>query len=129
MKSRVLFRSGDWNGFWALLADNIATLRKTYSERVKVMESALRACLPDDARFAVPGGGYFFWVTMDGLDTDAMLPQAHRMGVSYLPSQAFSDTNGFSNALRLSFALYEPSELEQAVERLAGAITSYRASG
>jgi 2-aminoadipate transaminase len=112
-----------------LLADNIVTLRKTYSERLKVMESVLRACLPDDARFAVPGGGYFFWVTMDGLDTDAMLPQAHRMGVSYRPGQAFSDTNGFSNALRLCFALYEPSELEQAVERLAGAITSYRASG
>ncbi len=112
-----------------LLTDNIATLRKTYGERVKVMDSALRARLPDDARFAVPGGGYFFWVTLDGLDTEAMLPQSHQMGVSYRPGQAFSDTNAFSNALRLSFALYEPPQLEQAVERLAGAITSYRASG
>ena len=112
-----------------LLADNIATLRKTYGERVKVMDSALRAYLPDDARFAVPGGGYFFWVTLDGLDTEALLPLANQMGVSYRPGQAFSNTNVFSNALRLSFALYEPPQLEQAVERLAAAITSYRASG
>jgi adenine/guanine/hypoxanthine permease len=26
MKPRALFRSGDWNGFWALLADNVANL-------------------------------------------------------------------------------------------------------
>ena len=48
-------------------------------------------------------------------------------GVSYRPGQAFSASRLFPHALRVSFALYEVDALTEGVERLAKAITMYRA--
>jgi DNA-binding transcriptional MocR family regulator len=111
-----------------LLAQNIATLRTTYGERVQALATALRTHLPQDVSFTIPGGGYFFWLTCEpGIDTEALLPLAHQVGVSYRPGQVFSATHGFSRALRVSFALYEANELVQGVERLAKALRAYRA--
>jgi len=59
---------------------------------------------------------------------EVLLPVAHQAGVSYRPGQAFSAARLFPLALHLSFALYEVDELVQGAERLARALTLYRAS-
>ncbi len=105
-----------------LLQENIAHLRRTYRERVAAMSAALREHLGDAVEFVPPGGGYFFWIAFnDGTNTDALLPIAQRHGVSYRPGTAFSATGAFSNAMRLSFALYDSDSLEEGVRRLASA--------
>ena len=112
-----------------LLEQNITTLRATYGARVTALVAALRAHLPSDVHFAIPDGGYFVWLTCgEDIDTEALLPCAHQMGVSYRPGQAFSATRVFPHALRLSFALYEVDALAQAAERLARALALYRTS-
>ena len=112
-----------------LLEHNIAMLRTTYSARVTAFCTALRAHLPPDVRFAIPGGGYFVWLTCgEDIDTEALLPCARQMGVSYRPGQAFSAARLFPHALRLSFALYEVDVLVQAAQRLASALMLYRTS-
>jgi 2-aminoadipate transaminase len=112
-----------------LLEQNIATLRATYGARVSALITALRAYLPPDVHFAMPGGGYFVWLTCgEDVDTEALLPYARQVGVSYRPGQAFSAARIFPNALRLSFALYEIDALVQAAERLTRALTLYRTS-
>lgn len=105
-----------------MLQDNIASLRRTYGERVSAMTAALRQHLGDAVEFTTPGGGYFFWITFnDGTNTDLLLPIAQEHGVSYRPGSAFSASGGFTNAIRLAFALYEPDTLTEGIRRLAQA--------
>ena len=111
-----------------LLAQNLAILRATYGEREQALASTLQTQLGEEVDFTVPGGGYFFWLTcQDEIDTEALLPIAQQVGVSYRPGQAFSASRLFPHALRLSFALYETDELTQGVKRLARALAMYRA--
>jgi 2-aminoadipate transaminase len=113
-----------------LLAENIARLRATYRERVQTVAEALHTRLGQEVEFSVPGGGYFFWLTLPpDVDTEALLPLARQAGVSYRPGQAFSASGLFPQALRISFALYEADELVQGVARLARALTTYRQAG
>ncbi|MGQ4809120.1 2-aminoadipate transaminase [Candidatus Entotheonellaceae bacterium PAL068K] len=111
-----------------LLAPNIATLRTTYGERVRALDAALRTHLRHDVCYTLPGGGYFFWLTcQDDVDTEALLPLAQQVGLSYRPGQAFSTARLFPQALRVSFALYEADALDQGVARLAEALARYGA--
>jgi 2-aminoadipate transaminase len=111
-----------------LLGPNIAFLKETYTERVQALSTALTTRFQDQASFAVPGGGYFFWVTLPPrVKTKALLPLAQAAGVSYRPGPGFSVSGLFSNSLRISFALYEVDELEEAVERLSQAFAAYPA--
>ena len=105
-----------------MLQDNIAVLRRTYAERVSVMSAALREHLGDAVEFTAPGGGYFFWLTFnDGTNTDMLLPIAQEYGVNYRPGTAFSASDGFTDAVRLAFALYEPDLLAEGIRRIAAA--------
>ena len=111
-----------------LLAQNIATLRATYSERVQALATALHTYLPRQVHFTTPGGGYFFWLQCQpDVDTEALLPLAQQTGVSYRPGQAFSAARAFPQALRISFALYETEALVQGIARLAKALEMYHA--
>jgi 2-aminoadipate transaminase len=110
-----------------LLTQNIAALRATYGERVQGLVAAVQAHLAPHVRYSVPGGGYFLWLTCaPDVDTEALLPLAQQLGVSYRPGQAFSPARAFPQALRLSFALYELDELTQGIVRLATALERYQ---
>ncbi len=103
-----------------LLLPNIDMLRTTYAARVQALAAALRTALPDEVSFDIPGGGFFFWLTCQPhVDTASLLPTAQNAGVSYRPGSGFSPSGSFRNALRMSFALYEIDELQEAVRRLA----------
>jgi 2-aminoadipate transaminase len=111
-----------------LLAQNIATLRATYGARVQTLVTALHTYLSRQVHFTTPGGGYFFWLQCQAdVDTEALLPLAQQMGVSYRPGQAFSAARAFPQALRISFALYETDTLVQGIARLARALEMYHA--
>ena len=64
----------------------------------------------------------FVWATSPGLDPDALLPVAIDHGTAFVPGSAFSFRRP-TEALRLSFATADPDGLEEAVHRLATAIS------
>ena len=104
-----------------LLADHMANLRDTYRHRVGVMASGLTSALPG-ARFQVPGGGYYFWLTLpDGIDATALERQALEAGVTLRPGPAFSGEGLFTNCVRLCFALSESDEIAEGLRRLGTA--------
>ena len=104
-----------------LLPENIANLRRVYGQRHDDVADILRAELGDAVEFTPPGGGYFYWLTLrDGVNTDVLLPAAREAGVSYRPGTAFSAAGGFTDALRISFSLYETDELAEGIRRLSG---------
>ena len=107
-----------------LLQENIAGLRQVYGERRDAVAEMLRAELSDAVEFTLPGGGYFFWLTLRDAarDAAALLPAAQAAGVSYRPGAAFSAAGGFPNALRIAISLYETDEIIAGLRRLSTVI-------
>ncbi len=106
-----------------LLAEHLALLRRTYSERLAAMCAALREQLSGRIAFQQPEGGFFIWVKMpEGTDTGKLLRRARAKQVEFMPGPSFSSRQGLKNYLRLSFAFYDTPDLIQGVERLSGVI-------
>ena len=105
-----------------LLDSNVAHLRETYGGREDAMDRSIREHLGTRVGYMRPGGGYYFWLNVDGeLDTDALQPIAQEVGVDFRPGNDFSLSGGFPHALRVCFALYESDQLDEGIRRLAKA--------
>jgi 2-aminoadipate transaminase len=106
------------------LPAHLSGLRSTYSAQAHHLAGALRERLGDDASFAEPDGGMFLWVQLTdaGADTAALLPRALDHGVAFVPGAAFGVDDLHRRWMRLSYATAAPDRLDQAVERLVGAI-------
>ncbi len=104
---------------------HLMELRRVYTERSQTLAQALAAQLPT-ARFERPAGGYFVWLQLPGVNSQALLPAALAAGVSYVPGERFSASGQFIDHMRLSFAYHDNRELSAGAERLAEAVQSSR---
>ncbi len=101
----------------------LSLLHHTYRHRIAALHAALQEHLGDRVEYAVPTGGYFFWLRLpDTFDAAALFARAAAHKVSFRPGVRFSSQNGLRNYLRLSFAYYDESELAEGVRRLKAAI-------
>lgn len=104
---------------------HVDQVRQAYKVQRDAMAAALMRHLPEGCAWQVPQGGMFFWVQgPEGFDAAASLPDAVGKGVAYVPGSAFytqADAGGAGRArqMRLSFVTLSPTELEEAVARLA----------
>ena len=96
---------------------HLAKLREVYAERAEALVGALNDYFPE-AAFNIPKGGYFVWLELEGVDTEVLLLEAERRGVSFQAGGKFSSQNALESALRLSFSYYEPERLREGVKRL-----------
>lgn len=98
-------------------------LRETYLNRLTVLSNALRKHIPH-LTFTDPNGGYFIWSRLpEGTDSEALLEKARDHKVGFQPGINFSSAQGLRNYLRLCFAFYGESDLQEGVRRLARVIT------
>ena len=106
--------------------------------RTALVDALERHLRPLGATFDVPRGGYFVWVSVPGIDAEALLPRARDAhGVGFLPGVRCRAADvlcaggdhaaPLSDCLRLCFAFYSTAELELGVARLAGAVREYLA--
>ena len=88
------------------------------------MASAIQRYLPTGARFDLPQGGLFIWLSLPkGLTSEELLPLAWAEGVDFAPgSPFFPDGTDSSNWLRLNFVAQAPSQIEDGIKRLGKAI-------
>ncbi len=107
---RHLIEAGD-------LVKNVVALREEYHRRRDALDAALRKHLPK-ARFALPGGGFFFWVQLPGVDMTSLRQKARGFKVDFRPGPLFSSRQGLRDYVRLSFCYYPPLEIETGVKRL-----------
>jgi 2-aminoadipate transaminase len=107
------------------LERSIETVRTALAKRVRTLETALRAELPE-AEFVAPEGGYFMWVTLpEGTDVAALFSAAAELGVAFVKGTDFL-LEGGENTLRLAYSGVTPVEIEEGVSRLAAALRSLR---
>jgi 2-aminoadipate transaminase len=104
-------------------AAHVDKITAAYGSRRDIMLGALQRHFPEGARWTHPDGGMFIWVTLpDGADTAALLNEAIRLKVAYVPGEPFFPTGGITNCLRLNFSNANPHCIEEGVRRLGGLI-------
>jgi DNA-binding transcriptional MocR family regulator len=106
----------DWQG-------QVKQFREMYRERRDAMVLALEEMMPAAARWNVPDGGFYVWVTLPGgLDAKAMLPRAVTARVAFVPGTAFFADGFGSQSMRLSYCFPTPDRIREGVRRLVGVI-------
>jgi 2-aminoadipate transaminase len=110
-----------------VLSSNVEFVNRALQERRDALVEALREHIPE-ARFVVPGGGYFLWVDLeDDADTPAVLEAAKDEGVAFVAGPDFMLEGGRSS-LRFSFASVPPERIGEGVARLARSLERTRAA-
>ncbi|PYZ94951.1 aminotransferase [Salipaludibacillus keqinensis] len=105
------------------MAKRLNTLRDTYETKCEALISALEQYLPKQVSWYVPGGGYFVWVHIAGVDTTDMLTEALSKGVSYVPGEYFFlHSHEGKEYLRLSFSYANPKEIDEGAQKLGEVI-------
>ena len=83
------------------------------------MLEALPQHFPPEAKWTVPAGGFYVWVTVpDYFDTQAMLAAAVERRVAYVPGTAFYPNGEGRNRMRLAFCYPTETDIEEGVRRL-----------
>jgi 2-aminoadipate transaminase len=94
-------------------------LRGQYRARRDAMLGLLGQYMPAGVTWRVPDGGFFIWLETPAVDTAALLPEALRAGVGYVPGKYFYfDAGAGREALRLSFSYLALDQMEQGVAAL-----------
>jgi 2-aminoadipate transaminase len=99
------------------LDDNIADLCEAYSQRLEVLDSALKTYIPE-AEYSIPKGGFFLWVKIPGVDAAEYRCRAQEFKVDFRQGSLFSSQMGMTEYLRLGFCFYGPEDLQEGVIRL-----------
>ena len=100
------------------LDKNIAKVKVDLGERRDTLVEALGRHLPD-ARFVVPGGGYFLWADLgDGANSIELAKRAKEAGAPFIPGSDFM-LKGGETCMRFSFASVPPELIDEGVRRIA----------
>jgi GntR family transcriptional regulator/MocR family aminotransferase len=100
---------------------------RAYGERREVFADALRTTMGERVSFDLPDGGLALWVRFAaGIDPDRLATAARARRVAFTPGSSFAMQPMAVGAARLGFASLTPTELVQAVRRLATAMGDLR---
>lgn len=106
-----------------LLPAQVRRIRDTYLERCNAMCQAIDEFFPPEAHYTRPEGGLFLWVTLpEGIDSVALLREAAKQKVAFVPGGPFYPHGGGANTLRLSYACMPPDIIREGVRRLGQVI-------
>jgi len=107
----------------------IQHITKLYRHKRDVMIKALKEYFPKEAKWTVPGGGMFLWVTLPkNVNTRLMFKRAVAKRVAYVVGDAFYPDSSNYNSMRLNFSYSDDDAIREGVKRLAEVIKEEMAS-
>jgi 2-aminoadipate transaminase len=107
----------------------IKHIKKLYRHKRDVMVKALEEYFPEGAKWTVPGGGMFLWVTLPkNVNTRLMFKRAVAKKVAYVVGDAFYPDSSNYNSMRLNFSYSDDDVIREGVKRLAEVIKEEMAS-
>ncbi len=111
------------------LDQHVRRIRTVYGERRAAMLAALERHMPLGTEWTRPQGGLFLWLTLPaGLDSAAILQEAIRAKVAFVPGRAFYSGGGGERSMRLNFSYCTPEVIEEGIRRLARVVDHALAS-
>jgi 2-aminoadipate transaminase len=99
--------------------EQVARSRALYRRRRDLLAGSLRDQLPSRCRWALPQGGFFLWLVVDGeLDTTALAARAQARGLAYVPGSVFYVDGRGRREMRLAYSRVEDGLIEEGARRL-----------
>jgi 2-aminoadipate transaminase len=106
-----------WDGW---LDAHVAALGQLYRDRAEALAAAVDRRLAGRLRFDPPEGGMFAWASLGGgVSAAELAAAAAARGVAIVPGEEFVAGGGPVAAVRLSFSMLAPPDIDRAVDRLA----------
>jgi 2-aminoadipate transaminase len=98
---------------------HLRRLRALYGERLDAMLASIERSFPEGSAWTRPDGGLFVWVRLpQGLDAEALLPDAMRERVAFVPGAPFYPAEPCRETLRLNFSNRPPRLIAEGMARL-----------
>jgi 2-aminoadipate transaminase len=104
------------------LDDFLPKIIAHYRNKRDGMARAFAEYLPGSVKYSVPEGGFFFWLTVPGVDTAELFKKAVDRGVVFVHGRAFYANGGGENAMRTCFTFASEKDLREGAKRLGEAI-------
>jgi 2-aminoadipate transaminase len=101
-------------------------IQEHYKKKRDAMDAAFREYLPPDTTYGTPQGGFFYWLTLPGVNTRDLFFKAIERNVSFVTGDAFFPTGGGEEHLRACFSYANADDFPEAAKRLALAINDLR---
>jgi 2-aminoadipate transaminase len=103
---------------------HVRGLCAAYRVRRDAMVAAMPRTAPPGSTWTDPDGGMFTWLRLpSGADSTALLPEALRRDVAFVPGAPFYAATPDPATLRLSFTTNTPEEISEGMRRLAEVFT------
>jgi len=111
------------------LDGHIKVIRSVYHERMKIMSEYLQQMEPGLFSWNEPKGGMFIWVKgQEHLHTAALLKEAVKKGVAFVPGEQFFVNEPKQNTMRLNFSHSTPEKIKLGMDRLVEVFKSVPAA-
>lgn len=105
---------------------HVRRVREVYGARRNAMLEALDRHFPPGVRWTRPQGGLFLWATLpEGFDTSALLHEALKEKVAFVPGTSFHPNGGGRHTMRLNFSYSRPEVIEEGIRRLGGVVARH----
>lgn len=108
------------------LEEHVQHLRKVYHHRRDVMLQAMESHFPAEVTWTHPRGGLFLFVTLPkGIDARAVLGEALKKNVAFVPGKSFFPHGGGENTFRLNFSYPKPDRIVEGIKRLGSILKGF----
>jgi 2-aminoadipate transaminase len=104
---------------------HIPTIRELYGNQCQAMLDAMAEHFPAGVTWTKPQGGMFIWVTLPRhINAMALLDEAIKEKVAFVPGAPFYANEPETNTLRLSFVTVPPERIRQGIAILGKLIAA-----
>ncbi|GAA0124844.1 PLP-dependent aminotransferase family protein [Clostridium sp. ATCC 25772] len=108
------------------LDEHIASLIKVYKKRRDLMIDSMKTYFPKEVKFTIPEGGLFTWVELrEDLDAKAIMEDALKEKVAYVPGGSFFPNGGKKNFFRLNYSNMNEEKIVEGIKRLGSVLDKY----
>lgn len=108
------------------LDEHILKLRETYKKRRDIMLSTMKIHFPKNVKYTHSQGGLFTWVELPShIDTKALLEEALKYKVAFVPGSSFFPTAEKNNFMRLNYSNMSEEKITEGIIRLSHIISKY----
>ena len=111
------------------MEEHLKFINSVYSKSANIMVDAMRKYFPDWAKFEMPEGGLFVWVTLpEDMDASAIYQRAVKEKlVAYVPGAPFYTKPGIGdNTFRLNFSAEPEERIVEGIHRLGDLLKELR---
>ncbi len=105
------------------LDKQVEEIKKLYKTKRNIMIDSLKKYFPKEAKWIIPKGGMFIWITLPSrINTNLLLQKAIAKKVAYVAGDAFFHDGGNYNSMRLNFSYSDNKLIVEGIKRLGKVI-------